>query len=207
MFRNGLDHLRDENEGIPQALDGNGRDPDLAQLRTALERTKLTQEIAQLATPWWRRAGIVTVVTALVAAVLPVTTAIQEHYQKERELAVADAQKQRELALQEQRQVHEIRTSYLDRLDRDGSRLRTLRFLVKTTSDELLREWAIEERSVIEIKVRGFDAQIAELEQELSKVTDPAARKELQEEIATLRAVRDGASYMDPAGPAGSETP
>src|SRR5689334_22264263 len=73
--------------------------------RLKLERdnAQLQGELAQLASPWWRKGTIVATLTAIVAAVLPLTTAIRAHYEKEREIA-----------LQESKQAHEIRTGYLD---------------------------------------------------------------------------------------------
>jgi len=45
--------------------------------------------------PWWRKGSIVAMMTAIIAAVVPITTAVQQHYEKERELAAAQAQKER----------------------------------------------------------------------------------------------------------------
>lgn len=177
---------------------------DIAGLRDRVEKAKLEAELRQLEkvskTPWWRSAGIVTGVTAMIAAVLPVTTAVEEHYRRSRELAVADAQKQRELALQEARLEHEIRTSYLDRLDHDGSRLRTLRFLIKTAAkDSVLQEWATEERAIIEGKLAQYSADLEALKQELINTTDPAQRKLLQEQIDALEVLMKSTALVEPA--------
>jgi hypothetical protein len=103
--------------------------PDAAMLRSEGERLKLERdnaqlraELAQLSRPWWRKGSIVATLTAIIAAVVPVTTAVMSYYQKEREvalaqtqkereLAIAQSQKERELALQAAKQDHEIRTS------------------------------------------------------------------------------------------------
>jgi len=69
---------------------------DLPNLRHESERLKLERDNAQLRaelaqltkppTPWWRKGTFVTTLTAIIAAVIPVTTAVQAHYEKEREL-------------------------------------------------------------------------------------------------------------------------
>lgn len=91
---------------------------ELPNLRSEGERLKLERdnaqlrtEFAQLGKPWWRKGSVVTTLTAIVAAVVPVTTAVQAHYQKERELA-----------LQESKQAHEIRTRDRPRWPRQAGR-------------------------------------------------------------------------------------
>ncbi len=110
-------------------------------------------EGARLAPPWWRQGSVVTTLTAIVAAVIPVTTAIQEHFQKVRELA-----------LEESKQAHEIRTSYLDRLDKPGARLRTLRFVLAVSDDSALKKWAQEETAQVQSEVDDIDGQIIALQ-------------------------------------------
>jgi hypothetical protein len=135
---------------------------ELPSLRSEGERLKLERdnaqlraELAQLGKPWWHKGSVVTTLTAIVAAVVPVTTAVQAHYQKERELV-----------LQESKQAHEIRTSYLDRLDKPRARMRTLRFVLATTSDSALRSWAEEEKRQAQSELDEIDRKIAALEAE-----------------------------------------
>jgi hypothetical protein len=132
---------------------------ELPGLRSESERLKLERdnaqlrmELAQIGKPWWRKGSIVTMLTAIIAAVVPVTTAVQAHFQKERELA-----------LQESKQVNDIRASYLDRLDKSGARLRTLRFVLATTSDPKLRGWAEEETIEVKALLDDIDRRIAAL--------------------------------------------
>jgi len=132
-------------------------DADAAMLRSEGERLKLERDVAQLRAelaqinrPWWRKGSIVATMTAIIAAVVPITTAVQQHYQKEREMAAAQSQKERELALQAAKQDHEIRTSYLDRLEKPGAKLRTLRFVEATTSDPAMKAWAQAEAKVVQ---------------------------------------------------------
>jgi hypothetical protein len=142
---------------------------ELPSLRSEGERLQLERdnaqlriELAQLGKPWWRKASIVTMLTAIIAAVVPVTTAIQAHSQQERELA-----------LQESKQGHEIRTSYLDRLDKPGAKLRTLRFVLATTTDPTLKDWAREEMK----QVRG---ELEALERQLDAAKTPEELRDLE---------------------------
>lgn len=68
------------------------------------------------------------------------------------------------MALQESKQGHEIRTSYLDRLDKPGAKLRTLRFVLATTTDPVLKDWAREEAKLLQADVDELNRQIAALE-------------------------------------------
>jgi hypothetical protein len=77
---------------------------------------------------------------------------VQAHYQQARELA-----------LEESKQAHEIRTSYLDRLDKPGAKLRTLRFVLATTDDAALRAWASAEAKLVEADLAEIDRQLAAL--------------------------------------------
>jgi hypothetical protein len=175
-------------------------DSDAAMLRSEGERLKLERdnaqlraELAQLSRPWWRKGSIVATMTAIIAAVVPVTTAVMAYYQKEREVALAQsqkerelamaeaqkerelaaarAQKERELALQAAKQDHEIRTSYLDRLDKPGAKLRTLRFVEATTSDPAMKAWSQAEAKRIEAGIADVDQQIKELDAQIQHET------------------------------------
>ena len=105
--------------------------------------------------PWWRNGSLIATLTAIVAAILPVTTAIQEHYRTNRELA-----------LEESKQANDIRTGYLDRLDKPGARLRTLRFVLATTNDVSLRTWALAETAQVQL-------EIAQIQQQLDALPPP----------------------------------
>lgn len=128
--------------------------------RLKLERdnAQLRAELAQLARPWWRKGAVVTTLTAIVASVVPVTTAMQAHYQKERELAI-----------EETKETHQIRTSYLDRIEKPGARLRTLRFVLATTSDPELKRWALQEQAQAQAELQAIDQQIAAVRAEYAQ--------------------------------------
>jgi hypothetical protein len=136
-------------------------------LKMACDIEQLRAQLAALREPrqaWWRRGAIVTTLTGIIAAVVPVTTAVQAHYQKERELA-----------LQASKQDHEIRTSYLDRLDKPGAKMRTLRFVVATTTDPALIAWARAEMAQVQAELDEIDRKIADLEkQKLAAAAEPA---------------------------------
>jgi hypothetical protein len=102
--------------------------------------------------PWWRSGSLIATLTAIVAAILPVTTAVQEHYRTSRELK-----------LEESKQANEIRTGYLDRLDKPGARLRTLRFVLATTDDTALKAWAQAETLQVQSEIAAIQQQLAAL--------------------------------------------
>jgi len=96
---------------------------------------------------------------------VPVTTAVQAHYQKEREIR-----------LQESQQVHQIRTGYLDRIDKPGAaRMRTLRLITAATDDLSLKQWAQSEMEQIQKEIGEFDSEIVLLDKEVA-----ATEKELK---------------------------
>jgi len=163
-----------------------------ATLADEAERLKLEREVAQLradliaiAKPWWRRGSIVASMTAIIAAVLPVTTAIQGHYEKERELL-----------LQESKQAHEIRTSYLDRLDKPGAKLRTLRFVEATTTDEALRLWAQSEKRQVQAEIQ---AEVDPLDKQIEQVDKELAALQLDPQLPTGAPAQAASTLAAPA--------
>lgn len=127
---------------------------DVEQLRVELAKLRAPQP------PWWRRGSIVATMTAIIAAVVPVTTAVQQHYQKERELA-----------LQESKQANDIRTGYLDRLEKPGAKLRTLRFVMATTTDPDLKAWAQAETKEVKADLHDIDKQIEAVDKEIETLS------------------------------------
>jgi hypothetical protein len=101
----------------------------------------------------------ITAVTALLAAVLPVTSAVQGCFEK-----------RKQLALEELKEKQEISNRYLDRIKDRNDRPRTLRFLMETASDSDIRSWA---RTELTIVTRETDALVEELKQ-MEKNADEA---------------------------------
>lgn len=177
-----------------------GGSTELSRLRSESEWLKLERdnaqlraELAQLNRPWWRKGSIVTTLIAITAAVVPVTTAVQAHYDKERELA-----------LQQSKQAHEIRTSYLDRLEKPGGRLRALRFVIATTDDSVMKRWAVEETHAQEVAqeaqqeaqervdqllrdMKDQDDQLRSAEEALRTAKTDADRRSAQANLDRLR--------------------
>jgi hypothetical protein len=149
------------------------------QLRHRKELAELKAQIAALTAPWWRRAGLITIMTTIVAAVMPVTKIIEEHYQS-----------QRELALQEAKQANDIRVAYLDRAAVPGQRLRTLRFLIGTSSDRGLVAWAEAEKLLVEKELASIDQQLADLNDKISKSPLGALVDDLKKQVEDLKKTR-----------------
>jgi len=155
----------------------------------SVELTQLRAENAQLraksdagasmpipALPWWKSGATIATLTAIVAAIVPVTTAVQGW-----------AQKNRELALEDRKQTENIRTFYLERLKVPGEHLRTLRFVIATTNDSTLRAWAEQEKKVVEGELRGLDDEIKRAEEVVNRANkacsdNPMALEAIEEQ-------------------------
>jgi hypothetical protein len=141
--------------------------------RLEIERdiSALRSEIASHSVPWWRRAGIVAALTALVSSTAPAVAAINGHYQV-----------QRELELKEAEQKHEMSLRYLDRMKDEAERERTLRFLAATAADPPLRAWANAEQKTVANEVKQLKEKLSDTSRDLNiavaAVTEAAAAKQ-----------------------------
>lgn len=182
---------------------------ELERLRTQKEVMELKAQIAALRAPWWRKAGLLAGATAIVAAVLPVTTAIQEHYESERELALQQARQEAELALartrqqtdielQRVKQENDIRLSYLDRFEVPGHRLQTLRFLLATSTDPRLIAWAKEEHRYVETQVQLIEAELAAVKKKIEEAPPGQVLEELKKQREELAKLRDSTMRKPP---------
>lgn len=157
------------------STEGTQPEEDLDRLKKRKERAELKAQIAALTTPWWRKASLITVVTALVAAVLPVTKVIEEHYRN-----------RRELALEEAKELNELRVDYLERYNVPGHRLRTLRFLIATTDDPRLRAWAEAEQAIVQAELDPIEHEIRVVTERIAQATDPGELEELRRRLEAL---------------------
>jgi hypothetical protein len=112
--------------------------------------------------PWWRKPGWVTALTSIVAATIPVTTAVCGNIQKDRELAMQAATQRHDAAMEELKLKHSIQIDFLDRLKNDSERLRTLRMVEATTDDDNMKRWASQEKGIVETDVAALKQQIEE---------------------------------------------
>jgi hypothetical protein len=154
---------------------------ELEQLKQRKERLELKAQIGALTAPWWRKASLIATVTALAAAIVPVKTAIEEHYASEREYV-----------LQRGKQEHEIRMAYLDRFQVPGHRLQTLRFLIATSTDERLLKWAKGELLIVQAEVNAIVEELRMLADKIEKAPpgqELAELKQLYQELKKLYAV------------------
>lgn len=157
---------------------------ELEQLKQRKERAELKAQIAALHAPWWRKGGLIATVTAILAAVGPITTAIEEHYRNERELVLQQARQNADIALQQVKQENDIRMAYLDRFDVPGQRLQTLRFLLATSTDLRLLAWARDEQKVVQ-------GQLDRIEQELLAVARKIEQSSPGQGLDELKKQRD----------------
>ena len=131
-----------------------------ARLILEKENATLRAEIGAIAAPWWRKSSTVTLIAAILAAIMPATTAVQGHFQKERELALEEKKQRHAMDLERERQTEQIRNAYLDRLKNEGELVRTLRFVEATNTDLAMRTWATTERTRLEDTLKKWQDHI-----------------------------------------------
>ncbi len=186
---------------------------ELERLRTQKEIIELKAKIEELRAPWWRKAGLLAGLAAMAAAVLPITTAIQEHYQSERELtlqqsrqeaelALAQARQQTDIALEQAKQENDIRLAYLDRFEVPGHRLQTLRFLLATTTDPKLIAWAKDEHKYVEDQVKLIETELAAVKKKIEDAPPGQVLEELKKQREELGKLRASTMRQPPPAPA-----
>jgi len=167
---------------------------ELSRLRTENAQLLATIQAARMpaspAPPWRRSGAMIIALAAIVAAVVPLTTAVQGWMRKNRELALGWQKQTNAIAMQRERQAEDIRTSYLERPRVPGERLRTLRFVIATTNDSKFRAWAIEEKKVVEDELRKPDDETKQAERAPEKVgtTSGATVARLKEKAPRIKA-------------------
>jgi hypothetical protein len=178
-------------------------DDELEKLKLQKQRLELKAQIDTLAAPWWRKASLIATMTAIIAAVLPVTTAIQKHYENEREFVLQQQRQSTELALLQARQENDIRLTYLQRFEVPGHRMQTLRFLLATSSDPKLVAWAREEQQYVQGQLDKIEAQIREVTERIAKAPQGQSADELRKQRDELNRLLEMATFA-PRSAAGS---
>ena len=118
-----------------------------------------TQETDKTQREWWTNPAWVGLITVLIAAVAPVTTAIYTSM-------TSNAQ----LRLEERKQIHEMRQEYLNRVLTDRQSERVLEFLVHVEDDERLKAWAKAELEKTESKIKSQKELYTETMQLVSRL-------------------------------------
>ena len=124
-----------------------------------LETELLSRGMIKASAPWWRDAKTITILGALMAAVLPAITAINGVLQNNRE--------SQRLVVEQQ---DKIRQTYLDRVLRpgitEGEQQRIFGLLMKLQGDPEFQQWAQEEFQNARAKVDQLKKQKSSLEEE-----------------------------------------
>lgn len=184
---------------------------ELEQLRKQKERIELKAQIAALGTPWWRKASLLATMTAIIAAVLPITTAIEERYRNERELvlqrskqdadvALQQVRQENDIKLQQVKQENDIRMAYLDRFDVPGQRLQTLRFLIATSTDDRLLAWAREEQKVVQAQLDKIEQELLAVTRKIDQAPPGKALEDLRKEREKLERLKANTTIKAPPG-------
>jgi hypothetical protein len=124
---------------------------------------------------WWHKPGMVTLLTALVGAMVPLAAGVQAYVQK-----------QREIALEQEKNKQNIRLHYLDILV--GSSLKDtemfLSFISETEENPDLKQWAVSQLKNVEGRITALDAdraaadkRAADAEKQLDVAKASAAEK------------------------------
>jgi hypothetical protein len=165
-------------------------DDELEKLKLHKQRLELKTQIDALTAPWWRKVSLIATMTAIIAAVLPVTTAIQKHYENEREFR-----------LQKQRQENDIRMAYLAQFRVPGQRMMTLRFLLATSTDPRLLEWASVEKKFVQAQLDSIEEQIQDVIAKLAQSPQGQTADELKVKLAELILLLEMRSLGPMSGP------
>jgi hypothetical protein len=160
---------------------------DLEHLKQQKERAELRAQIAALTAPWWRKASHITVITAIIAAILPITKMIEEHYRNKRDFAQAVAREQ-----------NTLRMAYLDRYGVPGHRQRTLRFLIATTEDPRLQSWAQAELEFVKAELKEIEQKQRLLLELIQRTKDVETLAALQKQLEELNRQQDIATLRPP---------
>jgi hypothetical protein len=143
----------------------------------ALEQRVAALEAAPKAEPWWRNPRTVTVIASLLAAFIPLTTAVDGYFKGRSSLALAAEQ-----------QRHAMRMDYmktaLDPQAPEIQRQSRLRLLIAILdADDPVREWARSELGVVNQNVAQLQTTLKNTQTELVQVQaeEQAARSKLGE--------------------------
>ena len=125
--------------------------------------------------PWWRNGKTITALAALFAAIVPITTVLEGFVEKQRS-GTLEALKYAEAA----------REAYLDRISKtsNAERLAVLRFVLATSADPKLLEWAQAERTLVEADAKA-KAQTAQLQAALDTAASDGGKS--QEAISAIQ--------------------
>jgi hypothetical protein len=151
-----------------------------------LDIAKAKVERSAVVAPWWRNGKWITALTAILAAVVPATTAVSGCYTQRLQVELATVE-----------QTEKIRSSYLDRLKGDpieGQRI--LRFLIETTLDDRMREWAKGENARIEPSVTKLKQDIDDATKRAEAAEAAADAKEGQLLAQERRLAENGSSLQ-----------
>jgi hypothetical protein len=135
-------------------------------------------------TSWWNSRFAVAFVSAVAAAVVPITTATYELFKTARELKLKEVEQQQRIKLETLKQMEQVRLQYLSMAvspQNEQNLLRILRYLRKTSehTDPDLASWANEETAHVNSEIK----RIQELREQLDK-----AHQDVR--LASLRVVR-----------------
>jgi len=145
------------------------------------------------AEPWWRRAGFVTLLTALVGAMVPLSAGVQAYVQKEREIQ-----------LEREKQQQSIRLHYLDVLMSTSLKDTEmfLSFIASTDDNPDLKQWAQAQLTSVRGRITALegeaaasDKRAADAEKELEAAKASAQQKvrEAQADANASRALKEKA--------------
>jgi DNA repair exonuclease SbcCD ATPase subunit len=144
----------------------------------SLEKAFQERGVVPSKLPWWRDSKTITILGALIAAVLPLLTFIDGTLKNSREA-------QRLLIEQQDK----IRQNYLDRVLKpgitEGEQQRLFSLLAKLKSDPEFQEWANEELNAANQKVEALKREKEDVEAK-NKTLQEQLDAELQQRVAEL---------------------
>jgi chromosome segregation ATPase len=177
-------------------------DWDLTRNREQRELETLRRRVEALESapkeePWWRNPKAVTVLVSVVAALVPLTTAVDAYLKGRTNLALASAQQRHAMRMDYMRTALDPQAPELQR----QSRLRLLTFILE--SDDPVRTWAESELGVVNQTIDQLKDNLEQTEHQLDK----AQQQELaaKENLTALETKLKNAQPPSPSAP--SEAP
>jgi hypothetical protein len=132
-------------------------------------------------THWWHRAGFVTLLTAFIGVMVPLTAGVQAYVQKERELQ-----------LEREKYQQSIRLHYLDILV--SSSLKDvemfLTFISQTESSPELKQWAAVQLGSVRGRLAGLESDLAAAQKRADDAQKEleAAKRSTEEKVREAQA-------------------
>lgn len=152
--------------------------PEVQEAQRAVILARLSKEAADLKPPqvtrWWHSWGSVAGITAIISAMVPITTAVINYFGNRLSIEMEQTKNKHELNLKEQQLQHQISTDKIKQFDEVGraylalsqdpkQRARVLRFTKSTAPIPDIRNWADDELKIVEVEIEQLKQELEDI--------------------------------------------